>query len=299
VNDLLERWRSGALRFVGVPSGAGSPVAIPPDACPSRDCLDIAGGSLSGPRGVFSNVRVRSTTSLPLDLATRVFGPWETVVELERLEARGFIEPFGIFIPERVPSAEEERASELRSWLWRALIADLTAGRLCADGRDPKAAYSAGRAVLDSSDWPLLEAGLRRRDADSYDIDSGGITLRDVRVRWPGDDTIAGAPAAARVDAPAAAEPRPVMAGAARLPGPVHHEEAFAELVVHLRGLAEASPEEPTLTYATSWEEVQQHPRWGGVITEVAFRQARADAFEGFPAWRRKGRRPSAKWRRK
>jgi hypothetical protein len=66
VDDLLERWRSGALRFVGVPSGAGSPVAIPPDACPSRHCLDIAGGSLSGPRGVFSNVRVRSTTSLPI-----------------------------------------------------------------------------------------------------------------------------------------------------------------------------------------------------------------------------------------
>ena len=103
LDDLLARWRSGALRFAGVPSGAASPVAIPPDACPSRDCFDIAGGSLSGPRGVFSGVRVRSTTGLPLKLAMRVFGPWEAALELEHLEARGFTESRVIVLGEIPP----------------------------------------------------------------------------------------------------------------------------------------------------------------------------------------------------
>ncbi len=300
LDDLLARWRSGALRFAGVPSGAASPVAIPPDACPSRDCFDIAGGSLSGPRGVFSGVRVRSTTGLLLRSAMRVFGPWEAALELEHFEARGFVESRVTIVPHELPPAEEERASGLRERLWRALIADLASGRLRGDGRDPKAGYSAGRAVIAPSDWPILvEAGLHYRHAEFCDdIDFGGIALRDARVWWPGDDTIARAPAAAREEAAAGAESRPAPAGAVP-PPKLTSGQAFLELVIHLRAMAKASPDKPTVNSKELWKWVQRHPRWGGVITQQAYGEARKEAFADHSAWQQKGRPPSAEFRRK
>ncbi len=221
----------------------------------------------------------------------RVFGPWEAALELEHFEARGFVESRVTIVPHELPPAEEERASGLRERLWQALIDDLASGRLRGDGRDPKAGYSAGRAVIAPSDWPILvEAGLHYRHAEFCDdIDFGGIALRDVRVRWPGDDTIARAPAAAREEAAAAAEPRPVPAGTPP-PSTMSSDQAYCEVVAWLRDLAQRSPDRPSMTRKELWEMVRQHPGWGRFIKDGTYRDARAEAFADFPAWRQPGR---------
>ena len=44
------------------------------------------------------------------------------------------------------------------------------------------------------------------------------------------------------------------------------------------------------MTRKELWEMVRQHPRWGPLIKDETYRDARAEAFAGFPAWRQPGR---------
>jgi hypothetical protein len=73
------------------------------------------------------------------------------------------------------------------------------------------------------------------------------------------------------------------------LPSLPPHQEAYAELVAYLRALAEASPTRPTITSKALWKQVQQNPRWGPLVTEDAYRQARQEALANYPDWTRRG----------
>jgi hypothetical protein len=109
----------------------------------------------------------------------RVFGPEAQVAALESLEARAF---GTLFAPYPDDDPDDHKLWDLKEQLWQALSAHLTAGRLQADGRDPKATYSAGRTPIAPSDWPaLVEAGLHSGEVEhNVDIKTPGIELHDV-----------------------------------------------------------------------------------------------------------------------
>jgi hypothetical protein len=285
--DLLTRLRSGQLLATGLREGGDTRVAVPASTWFSPRCIDFAGAVVAGAQGSFSEVRVRTTTGLHLWVAMRVFGPQAEIAALESLEARGF---GTLFAPYPEDDPDDHKVWDLKEQLWQALTAHLTTGRLQADGRDPKASYSAGRTPIAASDWPaLVEAGLHSGEVEhNVDIKILGIELHDVRVCWPVHDPAAPAVEEGKSSIDSANRRGLELSGTASPPG-LTPSEAYREIVAYIRSLAEASPARPTIPSNALRKRVQQDPRWGPLITVKAYRQAREEGLALFPAWRRKG----------
>ncbi len=285
--DLLSRLRSGELLATGLRAGDGARVAIPTTTWFSPSCVDFAGRVVAGAHGSLSEVRVRTAAGLHLRVAMRVFGPQAQVAALESLEARGFET---LFAPYPHDDPDDHKVWALKEQLWKALTAHLTTGHLQADGRDPRASYSAGRTPIAASDWPaLVEAGLHGGEIElNVDIKLCGIELHDVRVRWPANDRAAPAAEERNLSFDSASRRWSERIGNKSSPG-LTPSEAYQQVVAYIRSLAEASPTRPTVTSRVLWKQVQQDPRWGPLVTEDAYRQARQEALARYPAWTRKG----------
>ncbi len=142
--DLLSMLRSGELPASGLRESNETRVAIPTSLWSSPSCIGFAAGIVAGADGSFSEVRVRTAAGLHLRVAMRVFGPQAQVAALESLEAREF---GTLFAPYPDDDPDDHKVWGLKEQLWQALTTHLTTGRLQADGRDPRARYSAGSGL--------------------------------------------------------------------------------------------------------------------------------------------------------